>query len=353
MHKLILKTLLLLLLVIAINQLIFSFIKVPFSWGSYFEKEYCLEKNASQYNTVLFGSSRVHRQINSMLFDSINSIAGDTTTSINFGNDAMTMPEVYFQFENVLRIPNLKPRYIIVELCDVDTFASVNLHTTRKKYYYSAGVWWNSVSMLCCSDYSLSRQLSGCFSHCINFMETLLKYNFLSEMAKFSQNEKTATYPCNPFYSPLDNDDTAQIFFSGKMCVNPHIAFLKHPQQLEELKKKSELLFEKYASDESKSTPNKFYLDLVERMLKKGREKSIKIIFFLPPKLEEIHYKNVLPVFNAIPTENKIDLANPAKHEKFYKLEYAFDLGHVNKNGATLLTEKLSEEFIKLSEVKK
>ncbi len=341
MGKLFLKIVVLFLFLTTVNLFLFSFIKLPFSWGNFYEKEYCLEKNAGQFNTVLIGSSRVYRQVDILLFDSLNQNSTDTHT-FNFGIDGVTIAESYYEFENILKIRDLKAKYIIVELCDVDTFAKENLHTVRKKYYYDTKAYLTSVKVLWQSAYSVTRKLQSTFAHTVNLFECVSHFNSLNEIVPFRKNELNAPYGCNNFYSPLSEKDSTHNFGLNGEVTTPHKELLKHIDQLTFLRKNTKEL---YAGSSVNNTPGSTYFSIAQRMIEEGNKRSVKVIFVLPPKLEEIHYRNVWPVFNALPAANRIDLGNPVKYPLFYELQYAYDLGHVNEVGARFYTEALSQEF--------
>ncbi len=345
MQKLALKILLLLLIIIAINQLVFSFIKLPFSWGNLYEKEYCLEKDAPNYNTILVGSSRIYRQVNPALFDSLNNQVGCHTSTFNYGIDGMTIPEAYYQFGNILKTPNLKAKYIIIELCDVDTFASINLHTVSKKYYYSSEAWWNSISTIVHSNYSAYRIVIACGIHTLNFFESLLNFNLLTGILKFNGNQHYfASLKCDNSFSPLNINDTSSIFYHLRSD------FLKNSRQLKEMENYNNELFESLEAKREILYVNKPYLLLLQQMIEQGSKRSVKVIFLMPPRLQKIHCQNVLAVYNMIPPQNRIELANPKKYEAFYTFKYSFDLGHVNVEGSTLFTNNLVEQFQKINQ---
>lgn len=336
------------LVAVIINQLIFSFIKLPFSWGNFYGKEQCLEKNAAQYNTVLMGSSRVFRQINPEYFDSLNQNINSTHT-FNFGIDAMTIPELHYEFENILRIKNLHAKYILVELCDVDTFDAVNLHTLRKKYYYSTSTYFTSLKSLWQSAYPVYRKVAGSMAHTINWMECVLHFNSLNEVMPFKQNQQHSHVVCGNFFVPLQNNDTTLNFVLQGKTTNPHLELLKHTDQLNVLHRNTQEIFR---TTESVGKLNETYSTIAKQMIDEGKEFGVTVIFVLPPKLEETHYRNVIPVFKSLPAENRIDIGDPYNYPQFYELRYAYDLGHVNVEGARLYTQAMSSTFLQLTQSK-
>lgn len=344
MLKLFGKIFLLTAIVIMVNNVFYHFSKLPFSWGNFYEKEYCLEHNAPNFNTILMGSSRVYRQIDPILFDSLNN-GGTSTHTFNFGIDAMTIPEEYYEFEHIIAVPNFHPKYMLVEMCDVDTFAYVNLHTVRKKYYYDFTAFYNSSTTLAASEYSFTRRLTGLSFHFLNFVESLMHFDTWGPVNSFKRKELYSSYACGSLHDALLNSDTASVIFQGERRPNAHMQFLNHTVQLGILTEHTKALF----ANAGNLPVNRYYLQLVNKMIDEGKKHSVQVIFILPPKLEEIHYRNVLPVFNQLPAANKIELANPTEYPDFYSLNYAYDLGHLDKFGSQEFVAKLSEQFQKVA----
>lgn len=352
MKKLLLKILAMLLVIVIVNNIVFSFIKLPFSWGFYYDKEKCLEANAGEYNTLLMGSSRVGRQIDPVLFDSLNTAGHQKTSSINLGMDGATIAEVYYQFNHIINQKNLHTKFALVELCDVDTFTYENLHTIRKKYYYNFGDYCNSVSSLLQSSYSLTRKVIGTTMHTFNFAEHLLRFNELGSVVKFKKTDQKANYNCNHLYDPftIRENDTSSATYNGVRQLNPHAQFMKHPQYLNENRNViAAVMLQKPAEP---GLADNAYLQMANDMIAQGEKHAITVIFILPPKVGEAHFRTVLQVYNQLKPENKIALASPSEFPEFYNMKYTYDLGHLDKNGAAIFTQKLSEQFLKITGAK-
>jgi hypothetical protein len=347
MKKLFFYLVFILVLIVILNQVIFSCIKLPYAWGPYYANELCLEKNAPAYNTVILGSSRVHRQISSVIFDSLNQNVIPTRTFM-FGIDAMTIDEEDYLFHHILATKNLKPDYMIVELCDVDVFAPFNMHTLRKKYYYSPTVFFRSVTCLWYSEYTFKQKFNATFPMAINALEKLTNFDMLSKVYKFKHNEEKASYKCGEFYDPFSTQDTSNVMFQGQEYRNSHIEFMTHWKDMYTQRDSLKILLARFRSNPEDSRRNPAYWDIISRMIEKARQKNIKLIFFVPPKLEVEHFKNVLPVYFSLSPKNRIEMADPDKYAEFYELQYTYNIGHVNKEGSVLFTQKLSSLFLEL-----
>ena len=82
-------------------------------------------------------------------------------------------------------------------------------------------------------------------------------------------------------------------------------------------------------------------------MIEESSKNGVKLIFFIAPRNIT---GNLLNLYYTIPEKNRIDIANPYKYKEFYIFKNSFDSGHLNNNGAKLLTTGLANEFINLVE---
>ncbi len=114
----------------------------PYYWGNelYQSKLLYYNKNLSNYNSVIFGSSRMYRHIIPSVLDTIvDPIQIDT---YNFGTPATHNPEAYYQYEkflNSLNGSNIK--YAFVEIQSLVILDKSTVNTTW-------GSYWNTLPIL-------------------------------------------------------------------------------------------------------------------------------------------------------------------------------------------------------------
>ncbi|MBS1569594.1 MAG: hypothetical protein JST45_09140 [Bacteroidetes bacterium] len=85
---------------------------------------------------------------------------------------------------------------------------------------------------------------------------------------------------------------------------------------------------------------------MLERLIKLGDERGVKVTFLLPPLITS---SEQLAVFRALPADRRIDLCDPAKYPEFYITSNAFDKGHLNTRGSRLFTAALACEVKRMS----
>jgi hypothetical protein len=88
----------------------------------------------------------------------------------------------------------------------------------------------------------------------------------------------------------------------------------------------------------------------LERMQALAEEHGVKLYFYLPPRMNDRAYSNLLPVFLSLDPARRMDLGNPEENPEFYSLENSFDLAHLNDKGAEEFTRALARELMTLGQ---
>ena len=94
---------------------------------------------------------------------------------------------------------------------------------------------------------------------------------------------------------------------------------------------------------------NSWYTRNIASLIQLGMQKEIKVMVVLHP-IQGPYYEQIMPVFNSVPREHRIDLANPDHFAHLYDKSLFFDLSHYNMVGASALTSALAGEFKKTQE---
>ena len=84
------------------------------------------------------------------------------------------------------------------------------------------------------------------------------------------------------------------------------------------------------------------------RLIDRGEKQQCQVVFVLSPRLVSPQLEIVYPVFEQLPSANKIDMSDPKKYPEFYDLAYSFDPGHLNEKGAVIFTKAFGVEVTKL-----
>lgn len=84
------------------------------------------------------------------------------------------------------------------------------------------------------------------------------------------------------------------------------------------------------------------YLTLIENLIEKAKIENKRIIFMLPVTFKkEVERKTVIPIYNTIPTENKL-LLDALFLNKISETEYLMNVNHFNSKGAKVYSKELA-----------
>ena len=141
--RIVIFSLLLLLLQIAIDFLL------PYGYGNedYLYKQAEYKEKEKDFNTVVFGSSRMYRHLNVSLLDSL--IPELQITTYNFATPGSYNPESYYlysQFLNHLDSGKVKLAYL--ELMPLNYISTENILSVKSNYWNTNAFFYYSLSYI-------------------------------------------------------------------------------------------------------------------------------------------------------------------------------------------------------------
>ena len=152
MNKFIKKT-----IVFFILLLTFLFLKkiiTPFYIGDkIFSAKYAdfLKRN-EQFNSVVFGSSRLYRHVNSMYLDSL--LTDYNISTYNFSNGGTYNPESYYLYDNFINsIESGNIKCAFIELQQLHPYSEGNCKTTKASYWNTTRYLFYSFDYINNSEY--------------------------------------------------------------------------------------------------------------------------------------------------------------------------------------------------------
>jgi hypothetical protein len=319
---------------------------MPYHWGNpwFSVKIQHLEETKSKNNVFFFGSSRVYRQINPHVFDSV--VNGNTQfqiKSFNCGASATFNPQSYYLYENFLNSEISKNvKYCIFELTDISLLGDPIMHQERTSYYQN----FSDLLFVCKSFYqnnSIKNEVKykSVKNYGISYIEKLFHLgHFRNQIVNKDFYNKRYLGPYENGFFPLEKDllsteDTVVknnlLMRKQKIVDNPYI-----------IEKRKEKMIEAY------NNPSKDYdqinLHRVLKLIQMSNEQGIQLIFLMSPRNSS---PGLVNLSRKIPEKNFIDMCNPKFNSDFYNYEYSFDVGHLNLEGANLYTKMLALEFVK------
>jgi len=290
-------------------------------------------------NDLLFiGSSRTYRQINPEVIDSVFARTA-MNKSFNLGMPSTFVPETYFVLEVILeeiRQNKLPVKTIVLELQAPDAISISNATTLKGNYWLDAAHSWTAIKLALGSKESILKRILMALTYLEASAFKHFGFNYLAAVnpKMISGHPYTSGYLCL--------DDQLALSLEVEELTERKVQLQNEPNGLEKRKLKRAAL----DSLVSLSTAhNKAHLALINKMKEACSAQNIKLLFVLMPKQSE--YMEQLPL--AIQLQNDcIDLSAPTEYPEFWQPEYAFDIGHLNCDGANLLSKKLA---IRLREI--
>lgn len=319
---------------------------LPYNWGNFdfnTKLDYYIENKESQgFNTIFWGSSRIYRHVNCLYFDSL--LSHSDIKSFNISTPATFNPETFFLYENFIEKPYSKDlNYAFIEIQDLKYLDIVNLKTTKATY-------WNNFYFL---NYSINYSLNSgnglkyksitIASYLISFFNGLFDFEVFRKPSDLDKEMSKIRIGINGFY-PLDEE-----IRDGSTQNGFYKRWFEFNSDTTELTTRIEGVNSATQVASTNAFVNQYYLNYLNKLIKKSKKKGINLVFILPPRLKDIEYLALIPIANSLPPNNIIKLHDPDKFKDLYLAKNSFDIGHLNAQGANIFTYHLAEEFKKIS----
>ncbi len=325
------KILLFTLIILSINQILLAL--APYSWGNPLvaTKLAYLKKHADEYNTFFLGTSKFYRHIIPKGFDLlVNRDERIILNSFNLGSPGASNPENFYLLEKIINDKALNQDYLIVEFTPNNIIEIQNRHSARAIYNMDFIRLQYAIRIMLKSRFTENYDY---LSFLTPFYKRVLLTGVLNELIDNLYSE-----PIVPFkgkilahrgFLTLGNKKSRRDFLERKDTLK---------RTSEEIKKLYKLLAE------SKKLHNPVYLAYAKKMINLAKKRGIKLLFVLTPRNTD---PDTVFTFYMIEPPDRIDLNDPIRFPEFYSEEYSWDMGHLNKKGASVFTKRLSQAFLK------
>lgn len=325
---------------------------IPYHWGNpwFSSKIQFLKKLdlSDRPNTYFFGSSRVYRQINPKVFDSIyNTLTTSKIKSFNLGAPATFCPQTYFLYEHFLNSSlSQKTKFVFIELMDIDRIEKSLLHQERTTYWQNLSDL-NFIFRSVFSNPLINPKLKFLYfkNYTISYIENIFHLGHFGQQL-VTQNYYQETYvgPYRNGFFPLEYDLINTNNESLKQSlIKRKESLIKEPKKLQ---KRSETSIEQSANLLEPS--DDVHIARIMQLLELSENHNIHLIFLRSPRNST---QNISNLYSYIPIENRLDLSNAAVYPEFYSLENSFDVGHLNLRGSKLYSEILAKRFFDLLDI--
>lgn len=311
---------------------------MPYHAGSgiYTRKLNTLRESDKPYNTFIFGSSRMYRQLDPIILDS--ALAEFDIVSYNLAVDATFQPESYYLYSHFLESDlSRNAELVFLELSSIPEAGRSNASTAKGSYWLTPGnliYCWRYINSMKRNDPDLDIWQWRKF-YVQSFLFRI--YDFSSLKGLLDEQEftsgKEGFYSCE---AQLKRDGKKSFLFEWNKNFKQHSDAI--------LRKKVQAASSVDSLIDNSSTNFQPHLEYLESLIDESESRDIKLVVVLPPRLTIEAYEELAPVFAAIPDSNKIDVSQYPEFEELYLLENSFDGAHLNEAGIKLFTGDLSEE---------
>jgi len=317
-----------------------------------------LSENSEDYNAVFVGSSKTFRGINPEEFDGyVNRLSPEAIRSFNFGLGGATSGQIYGLSKNIIEEFNDEIKFLFVELRSVETSVRKkafvkNLHTKRatiwvndfKALKYSWRTLWGAEYLA----FSFLEKIRFSFYFLVKYLDNRLNIGLVMDMIERRSADLNFEKELGQHgFVGLDKPTEAGLKKRRKK-------FLQNAEELVRVSAMhSKKTFGRNANSENPDKVNQPYVDELMDLIAYGAERDVRVIILALPLLKTSDYRNVQPVFEALPNDSKMDLCNYISNKELYRVEHCWDETHRNLKGAKLMSHRAGQRFLQAMGYKK
>ncbi len=323
---------------------------------TYIAKYNTFNNSSKNYNTLFFGSSRILRQININYFDSLTGLE-----SFNFGAQSCLPTKSNYLLEKLIDLPKINNlKTIVIELAP---FYPSDYRVDSESHFMLTDSISELQSLMKFSDYFEQKEL--------------LKYGFhgfLTLFYKYTRSLKLI------FYSDKNSENEFYLYKSGYESVKRSIYESKKKEARDKCKAEvniynrecdlDSLTSESIIQSQFLEIKNKQvreiksfdivpeqsvvfnlveskYVDKIEKVLGKLKEKNIKICFLIPQGINSRFVYHQYAKILADKSIKVIDLSSKAKNPELFEAKNIFDEIHLNYKGAKIFSSLIAREILR------
>ncbi len=314
----------------------------PYFGNRYYDAKYrYFKEHRDEYNTVIFGSSRSYRQINPEIFDKLLQENGFKT--FNLASPSTFNPEIYQLYDDFLNdTPKGNCKCAIIELLPLNIIDERNIKTAKNNY------WIDIAHLLFALRYNFARKISWerkidrSLSYLASYFYKLMDTSkFETLLLRNDNDEENLIGKRKDGYYSLEKQ--MEDIGGDNPLKKRRKLFLKNTKALDIRIERSKAEMNKYQREKN---VNRVHLEKLLSIIDRSEKKGIHVIYFIPPRL--VNYAELLPLKYCLPQDRLIDVTNALKYPNLYRVEYSFDIGHLNDKGADFLTEAVAEKVKKI-----
>ncbi len=332
----------------------------PWSWGSEIidQKKNWLNQHRDEYNMLVIGSSRVYRQVDPEILDSL--VSGPAKVkSFNFGVNWLFAPESFYILDNLVEKEGLNYNYVIIELSKIRSIDYANFHTTRTIYWTNYSNYSFAVRAIASSNFAIHEKVATILAYSVNYIDNLINLGYITEALSFKVNiplyagfpdmgtkkngyNTLTTHPIGSALSKEENTEARHLKFLADTSVVTRRLNMS-TRQFDKFEKNPELL----------NRYNKYYADHLNKMIDEAKKNGTHLVFLMSPRVDLNQYNELIPLFNNIHPAHRMEISDGRKYPELYMAANSFDETHLNTEGAKIYTTIVAtkmNDLIKMAE---
>jgi hypothetical protein len=330
-----------------------------FGWGdsTFYTKSHYYLSNKEKFNAIYVGGSLEYRHIDPFVIDSTVAEHGIRLKSFNLGNDGYNLPLQVWVVENMLKKAGDHLDYIFLSLSSDPLFYKGILHTKEWNYWQNPKSVLFSVRVL--HEMPIPQKQKTQFSrfYVSSLAENLLKFGMMGELLQFHFVKAAADslylgqrkngyfpYDDEEAYLSLRNDLPDEIVSKMENNEISKQDYRRNQAKRDSLTTLWTQAFETYAVG---TKPLPLYLKTYQNLHKACAAKGIRLIFVMPPK-GRTDYHLLMAIYENLPDDSKINLADPRDFPEFFSLENGYNYHHMNAKGSHLYSQIYGERLVEL-----
>ncbi len=322
----------------------YALILMPPGWQNpeYFQNLREFRKHyQSGTNTLFFGSSRTQRNVDPVLFDSLNAQHNLYTRSYVLASSAILLNEQFFLIDQFLEDEKSidEVRYLFLELDDEIAILSDFRQTARGAYYINVSNIGGMIKQILTSNVSLTIKIAQCYY----YLSEMLRYRMYIGLGRerlqryFGKQRQRLATSANRGYRPLST--TFPEYQRAPLLREKHELLLRDTAYIGRQFKIRETIFNEHRTN----LHNPVVLLKYEQFIAEMKLRNVYVICVLP--IKRIVTPELVSLYYALPENHKINLTGHPDIEQLNYVKYWFDPGHLNIAGARVYTRLLADEF--------
>jgi hypothetical protein len=301
-----------------------------------FSEKLAIQEKDESINTLIFGSSRMYRQVNPLLFDSL--MLGDNIHSFNLATPATFVPESIHLLNAFIKSKNSeKIKYILYEMQTLGEIPEKKKSKIESYYWAHPNYLILALECIKISDWSKSKKLKSVYDQTINL---IWKYVRLDKIKKLFENQDLKVqFIKTKGFEPLNIDNIKYNNYAKRVYDKFHSDTSEIIKYID-----SSIKIETY---QNYSKPKNYALcKSLSNLHTLAKQKNIQLFFVVPPRLTTGEYEQIMSCNCVLSPNSIIELANYNKYPQLYLAKNTFDIGHLNETGSELFTQYLANSLL-------